>query len=54
MRKTKTQIEKSWDQMDYTLLMRDMSPELLQHVYFICKYKEGKGGKSSFFKAGQQ
>jgi hypothetical protein len=29
MRKTKTQIEKSWDQMDYKLLMGDMSPKLL-------------------------
>jgi hypothetical protein len=50
MRKTKT--EKSWDWVDYTLLMRDVSPELL-HVYFIRKYKEVKADKSSHSKAHQ-
>jgi hypothetical protein len=33
--------------MDYTFLMGNVSPELLQNIYFMCKYKEVIAGKSS-------
>jgi hypothetical protein len=38
---------KSWDWMEYTLLMGNVSTELFQHIYFMYKYKEVKAGKSS-------
>jgi hypothetical protein len=44
--KDKDTNRESLDQMDYTLLMGDVGPKLFHLVYFICKYKEVKAGKS--------
>jgi hypothetical protein len=44
--KVKDTNRESLDHMYYTLLMADVSPKLFHLVYFICKYKEVKAGKS--------
>jgi hypothetical protein len=40
MRKDNDTNRGSWDLMDCMLLVRDASSELIQLVYFVCKYKE--------------
>jgi hypothetical protein len=49
MRKAKNTNRESWDEMDYMLLVREVSPKLFRQVYFICKYKEVKADKYFLF-----